>query len=164
MTKEKLLSYKNGDTIEIDGVKLQVEITECCDAPFLAFKMQPITPLHLETYLGGKWIEYITDEECENFEDGVRKHKQKALEFLEKSKRVVKATLTKGGRIKIIDLPESVMADWDFYDNVAQKETEFFALGDFTLDLDGVLYTPHWSYWLDSAYYIATQQITDKAL
>lgn len=184
MKKDKLLSYKNGDKIEIDGVKLQVEITECCDSPFLKFKMQPITPLHLETYLGGKWIEYITDEECETFEDEVRKHKQEALEFLEKSKRIVKATLTTDNRIKIIELPESVKADWDFYDNAEQKEralkrfvrethpitfvtkekTEFFAIGNFTLDLDGVLYVPHWSYWLDRAYYIATQQITDKAL
>lgn len=181
MTKAELLSHANGEIFEIEGVKLQAEITKCAGDDFLKIKMHPITPLHAEASLGSKWVKYITEKECAEFESEIKKHKEKALAFVENAKRVVKATLTADNRIKIIDLPDSVKKDWDFYENKEQKkrairqfvsrthpiqfvnkeEKHFFALGHFTLNLDGVIYTPIWSYWLDRAVYVASPQIKE---
>lgn len=173
MTKNELLSHANGEVFEIEGVKLRLEVTKCAGDDFLKITMLPITPLHTTTYLGNKWIEYITEEECAEFESEIKKHKERALKFYEDAKRVVKATKTADNNIKIIELPENVKSDWNFYEDdetrekainrfmrnthpirfIDKDEKEFFALGNFSLDLDGVIYTPHWSYWLDRAYY-----------
>ena len=131
--------------------------------------------------IGGKWLEYITAEELAEFESEVKKHRERAEEFYKQAQRVAKATL-KNGYIKILELPESIRADFDFYEDkerrekaikryiqnlhpikfINDKKSEFFALGNFSIDLDGVLYVPHWSYWLDRPYYITTQQIIES--
>ena len=164
MTLEKILEHANGEPWTVEGVTLDVIVSKCLDSDFLQFKMHPITELHPPSYLGGKWIEYITAEE-----------------FYRHAHRVAKATL-KNGYIKILELPESIRADFDFYEDKESREkaikryiqnlhpikfiddnkSEFFALGDFSLDIDGVLYVPHWSYWLDRPYYITTQQIIEN--
>ena len=180
MTRQELLSHENGEIFEVEGVKLQMIITKVAGDDFLKIKMYPITPLHDEAYLACKWIDYITDDECAEFECYIKKHKEKALEFYEQAQRVVKATL-KDGKIKIIDVPQSVILDFCIFDDpqkalkryirdlhnisfIDKEKTEFYALGRFSLDIDGTIYTPHWSYWLDRPYYITSQQILNAII
>jgi hypothetical protein len=183
MTLEKILEHANGEPWTVEGVTLDVIVSKCLDSDFLQFKMHPITELHAPSYLGGKWIEYITAEELADFENEIKRHREKAEEFYRQAQRVAKATLLKNGRIQILDYPENIQSDWNFYENeerrakaikqfvkhshpirfIGDKKTEFYALGNFSIDLDGVLYVPHWSYWLDRPYYITTTQILESA-
>lgn len=181
MTLEKILEHANGEPWTVEGVTLDVIVSKCLDSDFLQFKMHPITELHAPSYLGGKWIEYITAEELADFENEIKRHREKAEEFYRQAQRVAKATL-KNGYIKILELPESIRADFDFYEDkerrekaikryiqnlhpikfINDKKSEFFALDNFSIDLDGVLYVPHWSYWLDRPYYMTTPQIIEN--
>ena len=181
MTLEKILEHANGEPWTVEGVTLDVILTKCAGDDFLRFNMHPITELHTAADLGGKWLEYITAEELADFENELKSHREKAEEFYRQAQRVAKATL-KNGYIKILELPESIRADFDFYEDkerrekaikryiqnlhpikfINDKKSEFFALGNFSIDLDGVLYVPHYSYWLDRPYYIATQQIIES--
>lgn len=78
------------------------------------------------------------------------------------------------------DVPQSVLDDWQkvlktslalnqwkngrqVISFVDQKHQEWYAPDIFTLELDGVLYEPHWSYWLERVYYIADDKIRELA-
>ena len=173
MKKADFLALANIGVIEVEKVKLEVEIKPDADGlDFIKIKMHPITPLHDLTFLGRKWLKYTDESEFLTFESEIKKHKEQAQEFYNKAQRIVKATMTKKG-IKILDLPESVQKDWDFYENAEEKERAikrfikephkmvyidkdektFYALGCFSLHLDGVLYVPRWSYWQARPYY-----------
>lgn len=177
MSISDFLEKANKGVFEIDGVRLEIIINKDRDGDdFVKVKMYPITELHDEAWLGCKWLKYIEESEFLDFEKGIRKHKEKAFEFYKKAQRVVNATITKDGRIKVLDLPDDVKSDWCFYENEQDREKaikrfiknphnfsmfeigfnymKFFAIGEFSLNIDGVIYKPHWSYWLERPYYI----------
>lgn len=179
MTRQEFLEKANKGIVSIEGVNLEIEIRPDKDGDdFISIYMHPITELHTPTYLGQKWLKYTSESEFYSFESEIKKHRETAEQFYKKAKRVVKATI-KDGYIKILDYPENVRKDWSFYEDEEEKEnaikryircahpvrfignkkTEFCALGDFTVDIDGHLYIPHYSYWLGCTYYIADDYI-----
>lgn len=180
MNKAELLSLANKGKTQIAGVSLEILVypSSVDGKDFIEIIGDPF-PLHTPLRLGGVWVEYITDEDCAEIEPSLERYKREADEFCEKAKRVVKATLDKNGKIYIIDMPDSVKKDWDglppsylknylkrFHpihyidDRIHSPNKDYwFAIGKFTLDLDGELFIPHWSYWLDRAYYESTERI-----
>lgn len=169
MNKQDLLNLANKGKTEINGISLEVVVfpSSLDGTPWIEIYVDPLTPLHQRLVLGQKWVEYITDEECAELPDALLKYKQEAEKFCEEAKQVVKATINADGTYSFTEVPEAVQENFRDYPSafkrwlkdkhtiryVNDKQTEWFAPGNFTLDLDGVLYIPHWSYWLDRPYY-----------
>jgi hypothetical protein len=168
MTKNELLALANVGKTEINGYPLEVKVSLCADAPWIVIYVDPLSPLHQPLILGQKWVEYVTEEECAELPEWLDRYKREADDFCRKAKRVVKATLNDDGTYTFTDVPETVKEEFadqpQFLKRWLQekhsikfidKEQKFWYAPDvFTLDLDGVQYEPHWSYWLETAYYI----------
>lgn len=175
MNKKELFELANKGTVKIAGVEVEIIIKPSAadGKDWIEIKGAPLSPLHCPLQLGGKWFEFVTDEECEELESALIKYKEDAKRFCEQAKRVVKATITKDGKIPITDMPESVKSDWAEFPKMLNefitkphkvsflgKEHENWkAFGNFSIDIEGNIYQTHWSYWLDCAYYIADNKI-----
>lgn len=169
MNKKDLLSLANKGKTEINGIPVEVVVfpSSFDGTPWIEIYVEPLSPLHQRLVLGQKWVEFLTDEECEELPAALLKYKKEAECFCEQAKVVVKATTNADGTYSFVSIPESVKEKFKDYPSyfkkwakgkhnicfVNKKREEWFAPGNFALDLDGVLYTPHWSYWLDRAYY-----------
>ena len=179
MTKSELLSLANKGKTEINGFPLEVKVfpSSVDGTPWIEIHVEPLSPLHQPLILGQKWVEYVTDEECEELEEWLNRYKREAEDFCRRANTVVKATLNNDGTYTFTDIPEIVQENFLEYPsalkrwmkqkhhiNFIGKEKEYwYAPGDFTLDLDGVKYIPHWSYWLNCTYYEVTPQIMKGA-
>ncbi len=171
MDKQAFINRSNKGIVVIEGVKLDIKIYPDKDGDeFISIDMFPITPLHLPTQLGGKWLKYTDENEFLSFESEIKKHRERAEDFYKKAQRIVKATI-ENGFIKIIELPEEVKQDFCIWETEEQNQNAIkrfikrphkiarindntiFALGNFALDIDGVVYKPYWSYWLDRPFY-----------
>ncbi len=175
MNKQELLSLANKGKVDINGFPLEVIVRPCVSFgdPWIDIIVEPLSPLHLPLVLGGKWVEYITDEECAELPAALEEYKRKADEFCESAKTVVKAELNDDGTYTFTDVPDSVKESYKEYPSalkrwlkqkhhihiIGKEKTEWKAPGTFTLELNGVRYVPHWSYWLDCAYYKVDDQI-----
>ena len=171
MNKAELLSLANKGNVEINGIPLEVIVRPAADGePWLDINVEPLSPLHQPLNLGGKWVEYITDEECEELPEALVKYKKEAEEFCKKAESVVKAKLNPDGSFSFESpLPDFYKEALKEYPSLLKRvekerhpivfigdEKEYWrAPGKFTLELNGVQYKPHWSYWLDCSYYIA---------
>lgn len=168
MTKNELLALANVGKTEINGYPLEVKVSPCGGDPWIVIYVDPLSPLHQPLILGQKWVDGVTEEECAELPEWLDRYKREADEFCRKAKTIVKATMNDDGTYTFTDVPETVKADFSdqpkhLYSWLKQKHTinfihnneqkYWYAPGVFTLDLDGVLYEPHWSYWLDCAYY-----------
>jgi hypothetical protein len=179
MTKDELLSLANKGKTEINGYPLEVKVypSSLDGTPWLEIEVEPLSPLHQPLRLGEKWVEYITDEECAELPKALDKYRKEALEFYNQSKTVVKAILNADGTFSFTDIPKTVKENFINYPSalkhwieerhhinfIGKDKAHWYAPGNFTLDLDGVQYIPHWSYWLNCTYYETTPQIKEIA-
>lgn len=175
MKKSELLALANKGKQNLFGTTVGITVRTGHDGEdWIGIEIDPLSPLHQPLRMGDKWLKYVTNEECEELESAIERYKEEAKTFFEKAQRVVKATI-QDGKIQITELLEDVKSDWDFVADeelkkryikrfcklphpisfIGKDKQYFKALGSFTLDIDGHLYVPHWSYWLDCAYYIA---------
>lgn len=170
MNKKELLTLANKGKTEINGIELKVVVRPSAmdGEPWIEIEVEPLSPLHQPLILGQKWVEHITDEECEELPGALLKYKQETEQFCEQAKQVVKATLNNDGTFTFLEVPDAVQENFKDYPSafrrwlkekhsiryVNDSRKEWFAPGNFTLDLDGTIYVPHWSYWLDRPYYI----------
>lgn len=182
MTKSELIALANKGKQTLCGVTANIIIRPDSDGEdWIEIEIEPLSPLHQPLRLGDKWVKFITDDECAELEPAIERYKKSAAKFFKDAQRVVKATV-QDGQLQISELPEDVKSDWDFIDVNEEKEryikrfcklphpvsfigkgkTYFRALGVFTLDIDGHLYVPRWSYWLDCPYYLADDFIREK--
>ena len=182
MNKTDLLNLANKGEVEIEGIPLEVIIkpSSLDGTDWIEIHVKPFSNLHRPLLLGQKWVEHITDEECAELPSALLKYKKEAEEFCEKAKRIIKAKRNEDITYSFTDVPQSVLDDWqkvlktslalNQWKNgrqvirfVDQKHQEWYAPDIFTLELDGVLYEPHWSYWLERVYYIADDKIRELA-
>lgn len=174
MNKAELLALANKGKVEINGIPLEViERPDSDGDMWLEIRVDPLSPLHQPLILGNKWSEYITDEECEELPEALEKYKKEAEEFCEKAKTVVKAKINPDGSYNFTEVPDSVKGNFKDYPSALKQwlherrhivfindnKKEWRAPGKFTLELDGVQYVPHWSYWLNCTYYEADDYI-----
>ena len=176
MNKAELLSLANKGKVEINGIPLEIVVrpSSVDGEPWIEISVDPLSPLHQPLLLGEKWVEHITDEECEALPLALEEYKRKADEFCEQAKSVVKAKFNPDGSFNytspLPDFEKEILKDYPRLLKQSEKEQHHIvfigdekaywrAPGNFTLELDGVQYVPHWSYWLDCAYYIADEQI-----
>lgn len=174
MTKTELLALANKGKTEINGYPLEVKISTCAGSPWIEIFVEPLSPLHQPLVLGQKWVEYVTDEECAELPEWLDRYKREAEQFCKEAETVVKATLNNDGTYTFTDVPEAVKENFAEYPSalrrwlkqkhhisfIGEDKKYWHAPGTFTLDLDGVRYVPHWSYWLNCAYYESNEQIT----
>ena len=165
MTKTELLNLANKGTTKISGISLEIFVfpSSFDGTPWIEIHVDPLSPLHMPLVLGQKWVEYITDDECAELPGALLKYKQEADRFCEQAKQVVKATMNSDGTFTFVEVPEAVRENFKDYPSALKKwlkenhtikyvndsQKEWFAPGNFTLELDGIVYEPHWSYWLD---------------
>lgn len=177
MTKNELLALANIGKTEINGYPCEVKVypSSVDGTPWLEIHFDPLSPLHLPLILGNLWVEYITEEMCEELPEALDKYKREADEFCREAETIVKATLNEDGTYTFTDVPESVKSNFADYPSALKRwlkqkhnislikddQEYWYAPGHFTLELDGVKYVPHWSYWLDRAYYEVTEQIRE---
>lgn len=177
MTKDELISLANKGKTEINGCSLEVKIfpSSVDGTPWIEIHVDPLSPLHQPLILGEKWLEYVTEEECAELPEWLDRYKREAENFCRSAETVVKATLNTDGTYTFTDVPETVKAEFEAYPSAFKrwlkqkhyisfigKEKDYWrAPGDFTLELDGVRYVPHWSYWLNCTYYEATEQVRE---
>lgn len=170
MTKTELLNLANKGKTQINGISLEVVVfpSSLDSTPWIEIHVDPLSPLHQPLVLGQKWVEHITDEECAELPGALLKYKREAKRFCEQAKQVVKATMNNDGTFTFIDVPKAVQENFKEYPSALHRwlkekhfikyvndtQKEWFAPGSFTLELDGVLYEPHWSYWLNCPYYL----------
>lgn len=168
MKKQDLLAIANNGRTEIHGFPCEVTVKPCLGDPFLTIKFNPLSPLHQPLILGQKWVEHITDEECEGLAEALNRYKAEADAFCEEAKTVIKATMNADGTYSMIDIPEKVKENSKDYPSafkswsrqrfnirpIKDSPEAWYAPGNYTLDLDGVIYIPHWSYWLNCPYYL----------
>ncbi len=175
MTKCELLSLANKGKTEINGIPLEIKVfpSSMDGTPWIEIYVEPLSPLHQPLILGQKWVEHLTDEECEELPEALNQYKQEAEAFCKRAETVVKATMNTDGTFTFTEVPETVKANFAEYPSALKRwmkekhhinfignEKEYwYAPGDFTLELDGVRYVPHWSYWLNCTYYKTTKQI-----
>ena len=128
-------------------------------------------------FIGETGKQYITDEECAELPGELEKYKKEAEEFCEKAKNVVKAKFNPDGSYSLVDVPEAVKEDYKDYPKILKSwmrekkhivfigsdKQYWYAPGTFTLELDGVTYKPHWSYWMNCTYYLASDHIRKVA-
>lgn len=178
MTKNELLSLANKGKTQINGYPLEVKVypSSVDGTPWLEIHVEPLSPLHQPLILGQKWVEYITEEECAELPEWLDRYKREAEEFCKQAETVVKATLNPDGTITFIEVPESVKENFSDYPSalkqwlkqkhhitfIGKEKEAWHAMGNFTLDIDGVKYVPHWSYWLNCTYYESTPQIMQE--
>jgi hypothetical protein len=169
MTKNELLALANIGKTEIHGYPCEVKVypSSVDGTPWLEIHFDPLSPLHQPLILGNLWVEYITEEDCAGLPEALDKYKREADEFCREAKTIVKATLNADGTYTFTDVPEAVRANFSNYPSALKRwlkqkhyitpikddKEYWYAPGNFTLELDGVQYVPHWSYWLDCAYY-----------
>lgn len=179
MNKAELLALANKGKVEISGVKLEVIVRPSAldGTDWLEIVSEPLSPLHQPLELGGKWVEYITDEECAELPGELEKYKKEAEAFSEKAKTVVKAKSNPDGSYSFTEVPDSVKENFKDYPSALKQwlrerhhivfigdDNDYWVAPDkFTLELDGVTYLPHWSYWLGCAYYEADDYIRKVA-
>lgn len=175
MTKNELLSLANKGKVEINGYPLEVKVfpSSMDGTPWIEIHVDPLSPLHTPLILGQKWVEFVTEEECAELPEWLDRYKREADEFCKEAETVVKATLSQDGTYTFTDVPEAVKANFAEYPSALKRwikqkhhitflgnEKEYwYAPGHFTLELDGVRYTPVWSYWMNAAFYKVTPQI-----
>lgn len=175
MTKAELLALANKGRVEINGFPCEVKVfpSSADGTPWLEIHVEPLSPLHLPLILGQKWVEYITEEECAELPEWLDSYKRAADVFCRQAQDVVKATLNDDGTYTLTDIPEAVQERWKEFPKAFKRwarerhqikfignEKEYWYAPDvFTLDLDGVRYVPHWSYWLHCAYYVVDEKI-----
>ena len=173
MNKAELLSLANIGKTEINGIPLEVIVypSSLDGTPWLEIHVDALSPLHTKLLLGQKWVEYITEDECAELTERLLKYKREAEEFCKEARRVVKGTMNSNGEIKLTEIPDEIKAEFEEISptcfrqwakakhklNKIKDANAWYALGNFTLDLDGVKYVPHWSYWLDRPYYITEE-------
>lgn len=167
MTKNELIALANIGKTEINGIPLEVKVfpSSVDGTPWIEIHVEPLSPLHPPLLLGQKWLEYVTEEECAELPEWLERYKREADEFCEKAKRIVKATSNPDGTYNITELPDSLIEEYQDYPlkrwlkqkhaikYIGNEEKYWYAPDVFTLELDGIRYTPHWSYWLNCAYY-----------
>ena len=172
MNRTELYNLSGKGTVEIGGVSCIVDIHQDKDGDeFIDIIVDSFSPLHDKAHFGGKWWKYVTDEECLELPEALQQYKQKADQFFSDAQREVKAHFNENKHIVIDDMPDDVKADWKELENhypgitkrfirythpvtfVNKEKKEWFALGNFTLNIDGNKYIPRWSFWLDRAYY-----------
>lgn len=168
MKKQDLLALANKGRTEIHGFPCEVTVKPCVGDPFLTIKFEPLSPLHQSLILGQKWVDHITDDECEELEEWLNRYKAEADAFCDEAKTVIKATMNEDGTYSMIDIPEKVKENFKDYPSafkswsrqrfnirpIKNSPEAWYAPGNYTLDLDGVQYVPHWSYWLNCPYYL----------
>ena len=168
MNIAELLKLANIGRTEIAGFPCEVIVRDVLDSPFITIRVEPLSPLHRPLILGQKWVEYITDEECAELPEALNRYKAEAERFCEEAKTVVKATMNSNGTYSFTDIPEKVKENFKEYPSafkawakrdhfitaIKDSPEAWYAPGNFTLELDGVKYIPHWSYWLDCPYYL----------
>lgn len=175
MNKKELLELSNKGITKIAGIDVEIIVKPSTfdGKDWIEIKVAPLSPLHCPLLLGQQWVEFITDKECEELEPALIKYKKEAEYFCEQAKRIVKATITDNQEILITDMPDSVKSDWACYPNILKQITtkphkvvflgkdheNWKALGNFAINIDENIYHPHWSYYLDFAYYIADDKI-----
>lgn len=178
MTKKELLALANIGKTKINGYPLEVKIfpSSVDGTPWIEIYVEPLSPLHQPLILGQKWVEFVTEEECAELPEWLDRYKLQADLFCEKAKNVVKATLNDDGTYTFTDIPEAVKKEFaglpHFFKRwskekhtitfIGNEQKYWYAPDIFTLDLDGVQYVPHWSYWLDKAYYINSNEQKEK--
>jgi hypothetical protein len=160
MNKQELLELANIGKTEINGFPLEVKVypSSFDGTPWIEIEVEPLSPLHLPLILGQKWVEYVTDEECEELPKALEEYKRQADEFCEKAKTIVKATLNANGTYTLIDDKASRKHPYSIR-FIGHDKEYWYAPDVYTLELNGKQYTPHWSYWLNCAYYEADDQI-----
>jgi hypothetical protein len=174
MNKAELLSLANKGKTEINGYPCEVKVFPCCGDPWIEIHFEPLSPLHPPLILGQKWVEHITDEECAEIPEWLDRYKREAEEFCREAETVVKATMNGDGTYSFTEVPEKVKANYADYPSALKRwlkqkhyisyikydQEYWYAPGNFTLDIDGVRYVPHWSYWLNCPYYSAKGEKT----
>ena len=179
MNKAELLALANKGKVEINGIPLEVIVRPSAvdGTDWIEINVEPFTPLHQPMNLGNKWVEYITDEECAELPGALEKYKKEAEEFFEKAKTVVKAKTNPDGSYSFTEVPDSVKENFKDYPSALKQwlrekknivfigtdKLYWYAPGTFTLELDGVTYKPHWSYWMDCTYYLASDKLRKVA-
>ena len=179
MNKSELLALANKGKVEINGIPMEVVVRPSAfdGTDWIEINVEPLSPLHQPLVLGNKWVEYITDEECAELPGALEKYKKEAEEFCEKAKTVVKAKFNPDGSYSLVDVPDAVKEEYKDYPKILKSwmrekkhivyignDKQYWqAPGNFTLELDGVKYEPHWSYWMNCAYYEADDRIRKEA-
>ena len=173
MNKKELCALANTGKTNIGGVDVYVTIKPgpIDGSPWIEITACELSPLHQSLILGQKWCEFVTDEECAELPAALARYKAEAETFCEKAKRIVKCHTVGENAYQIDEVPDDVKEDWKAFPATLKRFTHethkklyidstkhyWYAPGIFTLELDGVRYVPHWSYYLDRAYYEETQ-------
>ena len=74
MTKNELTALANKGVVQIGGYNAEVIIRESAgnNGEWIEIFIEPVNGHTAKAMLGGKWLEYVTDEECGEIENGIK--------------------------------------------------------------------------------------------
>jgi hypothetical protein len=160
MDKKELLSLANKGPVKIGDITAEIVVRPSAldGTPWLEIEVEQFTPFAAPLHLGDQWVEYITDEACDEIPRSLNRYKEAALAFEARAKaRTV--------RLKPFTSDCEILIDAD--DN--SKKPKLYRIKNFKdhfeipglecmIELNGITYAPVWSYWLDRACYRYPEQ------
>lgn len=173
MNKQELLNLANKGAVTIDGITFEVKTHESSiGGEILNVILLPINEFSDPAYFGGGWHEYYTDEDVQELFPAMKKAAQK-MEYQaqrQKIKPIEFIDLNKEDRHcnhlikrkdndkiyvlqKIKDSNKNYTAFQILTANKWEQGYEPCAPINCPIILEGTIYKPIWSFWLDGAIY-----------
>lgn len=163
MTKAELQSLVGKGRVNVSGIDIEVTMTRCLDSDdFIKIKGYAINDYTTDLELGDKWMEYVTDEECAELVQALAKYRDKMLKQAEiyhkdpiklcwfdteYRKGLLKSE--KGFVYEIVKPAEDHFEIWSTWGLGYESDVPM----NISVEIDGIIYRPIWSWWLDHGCY-----------
>ena len=170
MTKNELIALANKGVVQIGGYNAEVIIRDSAgnNGDWIEIIIEPINEYATKAILGGKWLEFVTDEECGELEAGVKRIYDKmaaqaeicgreplVLKYYESN---TKTLICEKNKIYIVNQYEDHFEILVLYKGIEPD----YAINK-VVEINGKVYKPVWSFWLDGGCYMGTYTSTDKS-
>jgi len=160
MTKKEVISLANKGVVQIGGYNAEIIIRDSAgdNGDWIEIIIEPINEHTVKAILGGKLLEFVTDEECGELEEGIKKIYDKMAAQAEICSREPKTL-----KYNKSD-PSTVFSDNKKLYKIVQYPDHFEILviyngeADYPINIpvriDDKIYLPVWSWWLDRGCYM----------
>jgi len=161
MKKNELIELANKGVVQIGGYNAEIIIRDSAgnNGDFIEIFIEPINEYTTKAVLGEKWVEFVTDEECTELENGIKKIYDKMAsqaEICNREPRVLKYHESD---------PKILVCEKEKTYKIIQYEDHFEIVvlykgcePDYPLnvpvEINGKVYKPVWSWWLDKGCYM----------
>jgi hypothetical protein len=165
MNKTELLNLAGKGYVDINGKQVEVTISKALDSDYIHITQKAINPYTTDHDFSGGWIEFIEDKDVKELEAAFDKVHEKMLKQAEicKQSPLILSTISGSDYLKsatgikyIVQRPAS-----DHFEICVLSNGEADYAINRPVTIDGKLYLPLWSWWLDKGCYMTNQSYAE---